>query len=529
MRLAVPNVRFRKVQFKALVTAADPSRGRGTAYEFSSGKTFKEPLRTTGPAPVSAAVLSSGTVLRVTYNKAIEGGSALTGFSWATGALSSASYSGVTHDFVIAKVYDDDDIDSIVYASHRNGLYGNGHPVASYSMAVTNGSTQKRAPTPATAIILADGYTLDVTFDYDLTVAATTGLTRSTSSITSASLNSGDLRLEVPYTLAAASAGTLTYDGLGDLYGNGADVAAFGPLAITNNSTLTGTWSTVGSALSISRLSTTNRAYSLAAMSATRLAVAHGDDATAGTGTIKIYDHNGTTWSLFASLSMSYSGNVSIAYIGNDTLAWYGADLRSIKLTGSTLAQVGSTFSRTRGNANNDRICRMADNSIAMHLDDAASFEGLSLLAWDAGALTWSQVGNTLDLAGIVQSPGLIEMTAFSATRVLLMSTAASYDEAFTFTHDGTSWSLTTSGNYTQGAIYGCSSMNGSDFAFVDNTSGNDYLRMLRITTGSPAMVGTAFALSTNNDHKVASMSRTRAAVVEDGASTGAIQMYQWA
>lgn len=521
-------VKVRKVSFRALVNAADPSRPRDPAYEFS-GRTFREPLRTSGPEPVSAAVLANGTTLRVTYNKAIDGGNALQGFSWANSALSSASYSSTTHDFVIAKIYDDDDLESLIYTAHRDGLFGNGHPVASYSQAVTNGSTQKRAPTPASATILSDGYTLDVAFDYDLTVVATTGLTRSASSINTAAISSGDLRLEVPYTLAAASAGTLTYDGLGDLYGNSTDVAAFGPLAITNNSTLTGTWSTVGTALTISRLSTVNREYSVAAMSPTRLAVAHGDDATAGTGSIKIYDHNGTAWSLFASLSMAYSGNVSIAYIGSDTLAWYGADLRSIKLTGSTLAQVGSTFSRARGNANNDRICRMEDNSIAMHLDDAVSNKGLSLLAWDTGTLTWSQVGNTLNVDSILTAPGDVEMTGFTSIRVLLMSTAASNDEAFTFTHDGTNWSLTTSGNYTQGTVHGCSSMNGSDFAFVDNTSGNDYLRMLRITTGSPSLIGTAYALDSAYDHKVASMSRTRAAVVEDGASAGNIQMYAWA
>lgn len=239
MRLAVPNVRFRKVQFKALVTAADPSRTREPAYEFSGGRTFKAPLRTTGPAPVSAAVLSSGTVLRVTYNKAIDGGSAITGFSWATGTLSSASYSGVTHDIVLAsKIYDVDALASIVYTAHKNGLYGNGHPVASYSLAVTNSSTQEYAPEPVSATIQADGVTLRLVFDEPITSgSATLGFSHSEGSITSGAITSTQIDFVIPKTYRDEAGGTLTYSATtGTISGVTDEVASFS-IAVTNNST----------------------------------------------------------------------------------------------------------------------------------------------------------------------------------------------------------------------------------------------------------------------------------------------------
>lgn len=91
-------------------------------------------------------------------------------------------------------------------------------------------------PTIVSQTLLADGVTLRLVFDQALTAGSAVGLTRSVGTITSASVVGGNLDIVVPKAYAGDSLGTLTYDGTGTLAGDTGAVAAFGPVAITNNS-----------------------------------------------------------------------------------------------------------------------------------------------------------------------------------------------------------------------------------------------------------------------------------------------------
>lgn len=103
------------------------------------------------------------------------------------------------------------------------------------SLLLLFGDARAVPPTIVSQTLLADGVTVRCIFDQALTAGDAVGLTRSVGTITSASVVAGNLDIVVPKAYAGDAIGTLTYDGTGTLAGATGSVAAFGPVAITNN------------------------------------------------------------------------------------------------------------------------------------------------------------------------------------------------------------------------------------------------------------------------------------------------------
>lgn len=92
-------------------------------------------------------------------------------------------------------------------------------------------------PAPLSATVLADGVTLRLVFDQAIiSGSATDGMSRSVGTISSGTYSGVNLDLTIPKVYSGDSVGTISYTP-GTLAGAGGAVAAFGPVAITNNST----------------------------------------------------------------------------------------------------------------------------------------------------------------------------------------------------------------------------------------------------------------------------------------------------
>lgn len=98
-------------------------------------------------------------------------------------------------------------------------------------------SRSDAGPTLVSQTVLADGVTLRLVFSQPLIYGSAVGLTGSVVSIVSAAVVAGSLDVVISKINDGAIAGTISYSGAGILAGASGAVAAFGPVAIDNQST----------------------------------------------------------------------------------------------------------------------------------------------------------------------------------------------------------------------------------------------------------------------------------------------------
>jgi len=365
------------------------------------------------------------------------------------------------------------------------------------------------APQLLSAVLSSDGVSLVLTFDAAIdSGSATLGFSRTIGAVDDGEYTGTTLTLDVPTLLNGASSGTITYDATtGTLSGVDAEVASFGPIAITNNSTRTGVWSLLGSGLSITGI--TNPA--LAPLTSTRIALL--DE---GTDSLRSYDWNGSTWVAHSSsFSLSCTAPHICALNSTDIVVMDrdGDSIRTYRLTGTTWSAVGGAFSFT---ATNPGLCALGADSIAV----VDSSNG-QLRTYTFDGSSWSQTGSGLSVSIGASSQGMARM---SSTRIA--HTDGINDSLQAYDWNGSTWSAYGSPISISGAgqVSICP-LSSTDVAFVDDA--NEVLRVYRLTGTSWAAYATNFSFPTAVGNPAIAACTGRQVAFIDGTGDQ-LRMYEW-
>ena len=311
-----------------------------------------------------------------------------------------------------------------------------------------NFSTDPGAPALLTAVLDAAGCSIELTFDKDIVSGdASLGFTRSVGVILSADYSGPVVTLHIPKTLQGAAVGTITYNAAtGDLAGTYAEVPSFGPIAVTNGSTLTGTWASIASS------------------------------SVAGSG-----------WRAIAALD-----STSFAYAEGG-----GHTLRKYAWNGSTYAQVGNSINTGNYTTGKVAICALDANNVA-YID--AVQRKLRTYTWNG--TQFAMTGAELSIGG---SPSAFWLAALSSTSIALAEVIG--DTLYKLAWSGSAWSVTATKSLTMGNVVYLSALDASTVALADYT--NEDLTTYRVSGGTWVKVGNSLSIPAgvaSDDRTVASL-----------------------
>lgn len=338
-------------------------------------------LRYTNPAPqlVSAVLSADGISLVLTFDSALDSGSATLGFSRTVGAVDDGEYTGTTLTLDVPTLLNGASSGTITYDAGTGTLSGTDAEVESFGpIAITNNSTRtgvwsllgsglsitgitnpSLAALSSTRIALLDEGT-DTLRSYDWNgstwAAHSSAFSLSCSFPHICALNSTDVvvmdrdsdsirlyRLTGTTWAAVGNAFSFTSTNPG--------LCALGSSSIAvvdsaNNQLRTYThdgtnWSITGSGLNIS---VGAGSQGMARLSSTRIVHTDGIN-----DSMQAYDWNGSTWATYGSpISISGAGQVSICALSSTDVAFTddaNEDLRVYRLTGTSWATYATTFS----------------------------------------------------------------------------------------------------------------------------------------------------------------------------------------
>lgn len=364
-------------------------------------------------------------------------------------------------------------------------------------------------PLAGTATLSADGYTLTITFSPAVTSGdPTLGFTVAGTVVDDAVISNGNVVITLPMQLTGVSVGAVSYDAnVGDLAGDGVDVASFGSLAVTNNSTATGNWSSLGQS------SVSYTAPSITALNSTDIVFADRDN-----DALRLYRWGGSSWASVGtplSVAMTNPGVLAINSTDFALIDSSANELRTYRWNGSTFAQVGSglTVSLVAGPQG---LAKLSDTRIA-HVNG----NGDTLRAYDWSGSAWSSVGSGFG----VGAAGNCSITALNSTDIVFVDSAS--DELRLYRFNGSTWSQIGSSfaiaNISAPVV---EAINGTDVAFYDVNI--DSLRTYRWDGSVFALLGTGLTIaSTAGRPWLTNMGTNRVAFVDD--SIDQIRLYQWA
>lgn len=364
------------------------------------------------------------------------------------------------------------------------------------------------APAPVSHTILADGVSLVTVFDRTISSgSATLGFSRSVGTIDSGSYAGDTLTQVIPKVLAAESVGTLTYSTTtGTLSGADAVVASFGPAAITNNSTATGTWTSLGQS------SVSYTAPSIAALNSTDIVFADRDN-----DALRLYRWGGASWAQVGnslSVAMTHPGVVAL---NSTDFAWIDSsanELRTYRWNGTDFAQVGSGLG-VSSVTGPQGIARLSATRIA-HVNG----QGDTLRAYDWNGSAWSAVGSGFG----VGAAGNCSITALNSTDVVFVDSGGDALKLLRF--NGSTWSQIGSpfaiANIAAPVV---EAINSTDVAFYDTNL--DKLRTYRWGGSTFAQVGSDLTVTSLAGRPwLTNMGSNRVAFVDDNLDV--IRLYEW-
>lgn len=188
---------------------------------------------------VSATLASDGLTLVWLFSQPVSG-DAVAGFSLTGASIESGITAGNTVIHTLAEPVIGGAELTGSYSSATGTLNTDGRDVPSFGpVEIDNQSEQVPAPVLLSVTILSSGTAQELVFDRPIVSgSATAGFSRSLGSITSGSIDGAIITQVIPKVFQGDSGGTLSYDsGAGSIAGQTFDVASFGPVAVTNNST----------------------------------------------------------------------------------------------------------------------------------------------------------------------------------------------------------------------------------------------------------------------------------------------------
>lgn len=364
-------------------------------------------------------------------------------------------------------------------------------------------------PTPSGASISSDGYTLTIAFSAPVVSGTPAlGFTIAGTTVDSAVISGGNIVITIPTQLTGVSVGDVSYDAnVGNIAGAGGDVASFGSLSVTNNSTATGNWSSLGSS------SVSYTAPSITALNSTDIVFTDRDN-----DALRLYRWGGASWAQVGnslSVAMTHPGVVAL---NSTDFAWIDSsanELRTYRWDGTDFAQVGSglAVSLVLGPQG---LARLSETRIA-HVTG----QGDTLRTYDWNGSTWAAVGSGFG----VGAAGNCSITALNSTDIVFVDSAS--DELRLYRFNGSTWSQIGSSfaiaNISAPVV---EAINGTDVAFYDVNI--DSLRTYRWDGSVFALLGTGLTIaSTAGRPWLTNMGTNRVAFVDD--SIDQIRLYQWA
>lgn len=365
-------------------------------------------------------------------------------------------------------------------------------------------------PVPSGASISTDGYTLTIAFSAPVVSGTPAlGFTIAGTTVDSAVISGGNIVITIPTQLTGVAVGDVSYDAtVGDIAGAGGDVASFGSLAVTNNSTATGNWSSLGQS------SVSYTAPSIAALNSTDIVFADRDN-----DALRLYRWGGSSWSLIGtplSVSMLTPGVVAL---NSTDVAWVDNavdEIRTYRWNGTSFAQVGNSLSIADTSATSQGFTKLSASRI-VHVNNQTD----ALQAYDWDGTNWSAVGSS----GSVGDAGNVSITALNSTDVVVVDSSS--DKLRLYRFNGSTWSQVGSSfaiaNISAPVV---AAINGTDVAFYDVSI--DSLRTYRWSGSMFAQLGTGLTLtSTGGRPWLTNMGTNRVAFVDD--SIDQIRLYQWA
>jgi len=364
-------------------------------------------------------------------------------------------------------------------------------------------------PVPSSASIAIDGYTLTIAFSAPVVSGTPAlGFTVAGTTVDSAVISGGNIVITIPTQLTGVSVGDVSYDDtVGNIAGLGGDVASFGSLSVTNNSTATGTWTSLGQS------SVSYTAPSIAALNSTDIVFADRDN-----DALRLYRWGGASWAQVGnslSVAMTHPGVVAL---NSTDFAWIDSsanELRTYRWDGTDFAQVGSGLG-VSSVTGPQGIARLSATRIA-HVNG----QGDTLRAYDWNGSAWSAVGSGFG----VGAAGNVSLTALNSTDVVFVDSTG--DELRLYRFNGSTWSQIGSSfaiaNISAPVV---EAINGTDVAFYDVNI--DSLRTYRWSGSVFALLGTGLTItSTGGRPWLTNMGTNRVAFVDD--SIDQIRLYQWA
>lgn len=383
------------------------------------------------------------------------------------------------------------------------------------------------APVAGSAEVLVSGETLEITFSLSITSgSATAGFTWTGGTIISGSYTGDTLTLVVAPSITGSPGGTLSYDsGTGSLAGAGGDVASFGPVAVTNNSTFAGTWSQTGSAASFPGGTTTVTRFGADALTSTDVVII--DDVS---DAARLSRFSGSAWgsvgSAYSVASLTYPG---ACVLPNGTVVIFKsnatAGLIALTHNGSVFAQVGNQLNVTGSNQGIALVALPSGNFVK--LDSQAdtgqeySFDGTD----------FAVVGSSFALGSV---NGVIQGDALSSTLIAVVDSVTA--TVVLYAKSAGVWAAASGGTYSIDTALGVATirpsvcaLNGADIV-VGGESGK--IQALRWSGSALSTVGSSFTVSTPSSAgttSLVSLGSNAVAFMRASTSNSFLAKLQWA
>lgn len=364
-------------------------------------------------------------------------------------------------------------------------------------------------PVPSSASISIDGYALTIAFSAPVVSGTPAlGFTIAGTTVDSAVISGGNIVITIPTQLTGVSVGDVSYDAnVGNIAGAGGDVASFGSLSVTNNSTATGNWSSLGST------SVSHTAPSITALNSTDIVFTDRDN-----DALRLYRWGGASWSLIGTPLSVAMTNPGVIALNSTDFAWIDSsanELRTYRWDGSIFAQVGSGLAVSLV-AGPQGLAKLSATRIA-HVNG----NGDTLQAYNWSGSAWSTVGSGFG----VGAAGNCSITALNSTDVAFVDSTGDALKLLRF--NGSTWSQIGSSfaiaNISAPVV---EAINGTDVAFYDVNI--DSLRTYRWNGSVFAQLGTGLTISSTGGRPwLTNMGTNRVAFVDD--SIDQIRLCQWA
>lgn len=381
-------------------------------------------------------------------------------------------------------------------------------------------------PTLVSAEIRPDGVTLRTTWSQTLTTGSSTlGFSVTGTNIDNTpGFAANILDFVVPVVFPGAPAITISFnDAVGTLGGAGGDVVSFGPVAVTNNSALTGIWSQVGNRASwIS--SGTNR-FGATSWGTTDIAAIENDG-----DSIFARRFDGTNW---VTLGTSFTGMGTIAqpaicYMSGTNFAIRSGSsgntwIRTVSFNGSTWSLVGTPLTLASVNSYSE-LCRLSDTRVVCADAQSDSFQAYD---YDEGLGTWSTFGSARSISAA--GNGMIRLAALSET---LLAVAMSVDNTLElFSLSGGTWSAVAGSQISLGTgtnKYAICALNSTDVVVGNNAS---QVTVRRWSGSSWSTIGTLYTVpvvSSTNHNDMMYMGNNEVAFVSASGTNPFLTRLKW-